>query len=127
MQSRLVLLPARAPPGRHGEAGAKEEEGGGLRNGRNCPEQPVRLPVDPVGEIEGVRVAVRAADPELKRPQATRSIAAAGVDRDCALERSGYRVEGVDLAFDKAEIADQQVAAKLAEAVWSQSDAPGRG
>src|SRR6266850_718076 len=127
MQNRLVLLPARAPPGRHGEAGAKEEEGGGLRNGRNRPEQPVRLAVDAIGEIEGVGVTVHAADPELNRPKATRSIAAAGVDRDRALERPGYRVEGVDLAFDKAEIADQQVAAKLAETGWSQSDAPGRG
>src|SRR5207244_13600324 len=59
-----------------------------------------------------------------KRPQATRSIAAAGVDRDHALERS-TRVESVDLAGDKAEIADQQVASKLAETGWSQGDAPG--
>src|SRR6266481_6073172 len=85
-------------------------------------EQPVRLAADAVGEIEGVGVAVHAADPELKRPKATRSIAAAGVDRDRALERPGYRVEGVDLAFDKAEIADQQVAAERAETGWSQGD-----
>jgi hypothetical protein len=48
-----------------------------------------------------------------------------GVDRDRALERSGYRVEGVDLAVDEAEIADQQVAAKWAKAGRGKSDAPG--
>ena len=87
----------------------------------------MRLAVDAIGEIEGVGVAVHAADPEFKRPQATRSIAAAGIDRDRALERSGYRVEGVDLAGDEAEIADQQVAAELAETGWSQGNAPRRG
>src|SRR5882672_1769513 len=52
-------------------------------------EQPVRLAVDAIGEIEGVGVAVHAADPEFERPKATRSIAAAGVDRDRTEERSG--------------------------------------
>src|SRR5947209_2951203 len=63
---------------------------------------------------------------KLKRPKATRSIAAAGTDCDGALERPGCRIEGVDLAGDKAEIADQQVAAKLTETGRSQGNAPGR-
>src|SRR4029077_17006119 len=50
-----------------------------------------------------------------------------GVDRDRTEECSGCRVEGVDLAFDKAEIAHQQVAAKLAKTGRSKSDTPGRG
>ena len=33
---------------------------------------------------------------------------AAVIDRDRSLERPGHRVEGVDLAGDKAEIADEQ-------------------
>src|SRR5205085_8695235 len=111
------------------QAGAEESQRARLRHRRHRKgrEQPVRLAVDAIGEIEGVGVAVHAADPEFKRPQATRSIAAAGIDRDRALERSGYRVEGVDLAGDEAEIADQQVAAELAETGWSQGNAPRRG
>jgi hypothetical protein len=35
-------------------------------------EQPVRLAVDPVGEVEDIRTAVVAAHPELDRPQAAR-------------------------------------------------------
>jgi len=35
--------------------------------------------------------------------------------------------QSVDLAGDKAEIADQQVAGELAETDWSQGDAPRRG
>src|SRR6266446_7289291 len=94
----------------------------GDRHYRDGREQPVRLAVDAIGEIEGVGVAVHAADPEFERPKATRSIAAAGVDWDRTEERSGCRIEGVDLAGDKAEIADQQVATELAETGWSQGD-----
>ena len=35
-------------------------------------EQPVRLAVDPVGEVEDIRTTVFAAHPELDHPQAAR-------------------------------------------------------
>src|SRR5437870_5109175 len=69
-------------------------------------EQPVRLTVDSVVEIEGVGVAVHPADPKVERPQPTRSVAAAGVDRDHTEERSGRGVESVDLTIEKAEVAN---------------------
>src|SRR5438132_10999009 len=97
-----------------------------LRYREGC-EQPMRLAVDAIVEIEGVGVTVHAAAPELKRPKATRCIAAAGVDRDRTEERSRCRVEGVDLAFDQAEITDQQVATELPKTGRGKSDAQGGG
>jgi hypothetical protein len=72
----------------------------------------VRLTVDPVGEIECVGVAVHTADPEIEGPESTWSVANSGVDRNRTEQRSGRGVESVDLTIEKAEIANQQVAAK---------------
>jgi hypothetical protein len=44
-------------------------------------EQPVRLAVDSVGEVERVRTAVIAADPKVDRPKSARAIDAS-VDRE---------------------------------------------
>src|SRR5712672_3616134 len=60
-------------------------------------EQPVRLAVDPVSEVEGIGTAVVAADPELDRPKAARAHAA-GADRKRPVKLPVDRVEGVDLA-----------------------------
>ena len=49
-----------------------------------------------------------------------------GVDRNRTEQRSGRGVEGVDLAIEKAEIANQQVAAKRAKTGRGQRDAPER-
>src|SRR5205085_8345694 len=78
-------------------------------------EQAVRLAIDPVREEKSVWVAVVAGISENKRPEPAWCIAEADVDRDRAVERSGERVEGVDLAGVKAEIADQQIAAERAK------------
>jgi hypothetical protein len=81
-------------------------------------EQPVRLAVDPVSEVEGIGTAVVAADPELDRPKAAR-VHAAGADRKRPVKFPADRVEGVDLAVTKAEVADQQMTAKPADTVQS--------
>src|SRR5260370_1413408 len=89
-------------------------------------EQTVGLTVDAVGEVEGIRVSAAPA-PESQGPKAARRVHCAGVDRDRALERSVFGVEGVDFAVVKAEIADQKVAAELTETGRGKSDAPRRG
>src|SRR5215469_3448920 len=71
-------------------------------------EQPVRLAVDPVGEVEDMGTAVVAAHPELDRPQAARGLAAV-VDRDGPVQFSVGRDEGVNFAVQITEIADQQI------------------
>src|SRR5499426_2592203 len=126
MQSRRALLPARAPPGRRDEAGAKEEEGGRRRNAQ-CPEQSVCLAVDPVVEVQGVGVAAAAgATSEHESPQPTGGIARAHVDRDRALEGAGHRVERIDSAGKEAEVAHQQITAELAESGRGKRDTTGR-
>jgi hypothetical protein len=42
-------------------------------------EQPVGLAVDPVREVEGIGIAVTAADPELKAPKPARRVAIARI------------------------------------------------
>jgi len=54
-------------------------------------------------------------------------VALPDIDRDPPAELPGRRVEGVDLAMEKAEVADQQMVDELAETGWRQSDSPGRG
>src|ERR1700760_2603253 len=89
--------------------------------------QPVRLAVDPVGEVEGIGIAVIAADSELKAPKPARLLALTDIYRDPTAELPGRRVEGVDLAMAKAEVADQQMIDEPAEAGWRQGDSPGCG
>src|SRR6267378_3783846 len=90
-------------------------------------EQPVGLAVDPVGEVEGIGIAVIAADPEIEGPKPARRVALADVDPDRPAVRSGRRVEGIDSAIAKAEVADQQMIDESAEARWRQGHSPGRG
>src|SRR5438132_10576090 len=108
------------------QACAEQSQRAGLGGGGYSGEQPVRLTVDPVIEIEGIGIAVHPADPKVESPQATRSVAAAGVDRDRTKECSGRRVECVDLTIEEAEVADQQVATKQAKTGRGQRYAPGR-
>ena len=64
--------------------------------------------------------------PEAEGPKAAWHVVAY-INRDRALEHSGCQVEGVDLAGDEAEIADQQVAAERTETGGGESNAPWSG
>src|SRR5262249_2272373 len=88
--------------------------------------QPVRFAVDTIGEEEGVwasAIVVDASTSEAEKPKAARHVIAY-INGDRTLEHSGCRVEGVDLARHKAEIADQQVAPKRTKTGWGESNAP---
>src|SRR6266404_1664187 len=88
----------------------------------------MRLAVDAVGEVEGVRAAVAAAAaPESQGPETARRLSRTGGDRDRAYQLVGLGIESVDFAVLEAEIAHQKVAAELAEIVRSNSDAPRSG
>src|SRR5262245_5600161 len=86
-------------------------------------EQPVVLAVDPVGEVQDIGAAVVASDPEEDRPEAARLLSAR-VNRDRAMKLPVGRVEGVDFAMEKAEVADKQSIAEPAEAWRCKSNAP---
>jgi hypothetical protein len=73
--------------------------------------QPVHLAVDTIGEEQRVGAPIAAPGPEADGPKAAWRVAEANINRDRAQECPVERVEGVNLAGDKAEIADQQVAA----------------
>jgi hypothetical protein len=68
-------------------------------------EQPVVLAVDPVGEVEGVGIAVTAADPKPDKPKPAWRAALAESDRDRPTEFPGRRIEGVDPAIEIAKVA----------------------
>src|SRR5258707_4451261 len=93
----------------------------------DCAEQTMRLALDTVGEVEGVRAAVVAAAPENQGPETARRVSRTGGDRDRAFETVGLGIESVDFAVLEAEIAHQKVAAELAEIVRSFNDAPRSG
>jgi len=88
-------------------------------------EQPVCLAIDPVGKVEGSGISVAAPYPEPDRPKAAWRRATSG-DRD----RSGMlprdRVVGVDLAMEKAEVADQQFVGKSPKTGWCERNPPWR-
>src|SRR5512133_3732477 len=86
----------------------------------------MRLAVDAVGEVEGVRAAISAAAPESQGPETARRMSRTGGDRDRAFELVGLGIESVDFAVLEAEIAHQKVAAELAEIVRRDRDAPER-
>jgi hypothetical protein len=92
----------------------------------------VRLTVDTIGEEEGVGASVAAPGPEAESPKAAwrvgdARVADANVNRDRAQERPGCGIEGVNLAGDEAEIANQQVAAERTETGRGESNAPWSG
>src|SRR5262249_48860868 len=87
----------------------------------------MRLAVDAVGEVEGVRAAISAAASESQGPETARRVSRTGGDRDRAFELVGLEIESVDFAVQEAEIAHQKVTAELAEIVRSDSDAPWSG
>src|SRR6478672_858317 len=87
----------------------------------------MRLAVDAVGEVEGVRAAVSAAAPESQGPETARRLSRTGGDRDRAYQLVCLEIESVDFTVQEAEIAHQKVAAELAEIVRSDSDAPRSG
>src|ERR1700745_3014032 len=97
------------------------------RHARDCAEQTMRLAIDAVGEVEGVRAAVVAAAPESQGPETARRLSRTGGDRDRAYQLVGLGIESVDFTVQEAEIAHQKVAAELAEIVRSDSDAPRSG
>src|SRR5262245_34968949 len=98
------------------------------RHALDCAEQTMRLAVDAVGEVEGVRAAVAgAAAPEHQGPETARRLSRTGGDRDRAYQLVVLGIESVDFTVLKAEIAHQKVAAELAEIVRSDSNAPRSG
>src|SRR5579864_5552014 len=88
-------------------------------------DQPTRLAVDPFREVERIRTTVAAADPELDCPKTAREVAA-DVDVNCPTQLPAGRVEGVDLAMEIAEVANQQIAGEPPEAGRRQGNTPGR-
>src|SRR5437899_3138921 len=80
---------------------------------RDGSEQPVRLPVNAIGEIKRIGVAVVAANAKVEGPQATGRIAAARIHLNRPLEGSGRGFESVDDAVQIAEIPDQEIATKF--------------
>src|SRR5258707_15435464 len=93
----------------------------------DCAEQTMRLAVDTVGEVEGVRAAVAAAAPENQVPETARRLSRTGGDRDRAYQLVVLGIESVDFTVQEAESAHQKAAAELAEIVRSDSDAPRSG
>ena len=89
-------------------------------------EQPIRLAVDPVAEVERIGTAVFTAYPEVDRPKAA-GARTAGADRERPVKLSVGQVEGIDFAMKKAEVADQQMIAEPGEAGWGENNAPRRG
>src|SRR5262245_24674094 len=87
----------------------------------------MRLAVDAVGEVEGVRAAVAAAAPESQGPETARRESLGQFDRDRAYQLVVLEIESVDFAVLEAEIAHQKVAAERAPTVRSDSDAPRSG
>src|SRR5262249_62230416 len=85
--------------------------------------------VKPRCEVEGVGKASVAAVAKGQIPQAlrTREERVAVLVGESALVLSAHRVVGVDLAGYIAEVADEQIAAELAERGRGQGDTPGRG
>src|SRR5712692_5859561 len=91
-----------------GETKAEQSECRRLRNECDGAKESVRLAVDAVREVERVRVS-RDAVSEAETPKAAGGVVA-DLDRDRPDKGAGGRIEGVDLAGGKAEIADQQIA-----------------
>ena len=92
--------------------------------GRYSAEEPILLAVDPVSEIEGIGTPIGSSDSERDCPQATRWVVA-NVDGKLPAKLTASRVVNVDLAMEKAEVADQQVTSKPAETGRCQGYAPG--
>ena len=67
-------------------------------------EQPVGLAVDPVGEIEGIGIAVTAADPEIEGPKPARRVALADVDPDRPAVLSGRRSKALISLWRKLKL-----------------------
>src|SRR5437879_1850307 len=87
------------------------------------PEQTVRFIVDAGGEKQRVGL-VPLFTAENDAPQSVNGNGLSGLVLKLAQEGAGARIEGIDSAI--AEIADQQVVAKLAEIVGRQCQAPRR-
>ena len=101
--------PAEKATARCDQAG--QSSTGDRRGNAHGAKQPVHLAVDAIGEEEGGGAPVAAPGAKAEGPKAAWRVADANINRDRAQECPVERVEGVNLAGDKAEIADQQVAA----------------
>src|SRR5438067_5748227 len=92
---------------------------------RDRAEEAVRLVVDPGGEEQGLRIAVRSGVAELERPEPVdRELAVRrGVERAAVLEVAvRHLLVSVDLPV--AEVADEQVASEAAERRGCPGEAP---
>src|SRR5690242_5555161 len=97
------------------------------RYGLDRAEEAVLLPVDACREVERVGVAAKAAVSEPQRPQAGIEDGLTCRIGKGAEKLAGRGIEGIDGAVVEGEVADQQVAAELAEGGRRQGDAPRRG
>src|SRR5207237_10126836 len=96
-----------SPPAEKAAAREDQTRQTGARDGAGniySAKQSVYLAVDAIGDEDGVRAPIHASGPEIKGPKAAWHVAA-NINLDRSQKRSGYRVEGVDFAGDKAEIA----------------------
>ena len=117
--------PAEKTAARQDQAGkACTSDGGGNAYGAK---QPVRFAVDSIGEEQRVGAPIVAPGPEAEGPKAAWRVAEANINRDRAQECPVERVEGVNLAGDEAEIADQQVVRERTETGRGDGNAPGCG
>jgi hypothetical protein len=111
--SRLPPSPPAEKASTRQDQARQSSTGNGSGNAYGA-KQPVHLAVDAIGEEEGGGAPIAPPGPEAEGPKAARHVAA-NINRDRAQECPVERVEGVNLAGDKAEIADQQVAAERTE------------
>ena len=122
---KVLCVTSRVPP----ETLATAPPAATLRAGSMAPKRPFGFGIQPRGEVEGAGQPAVAAVAEGQIPQAVvareeRVAAAVGEGAEVG---PAHRVEGVDLGVEVAEVADQQIAAELAEAGRGQRDPPGRG
>jgi len=89
------------------------------------PEQPVRLAVDPVKKVKGIRTAIAATDPEADCPEAARAVGS-NIDVDRPMELPVCPTKSVDLAMEIAKVADQQMVAEPGETGWRDGNSPWR-
>src|SRR5690242_9973411 len=116
-----------APPADQRETDTEQRHDLGLGNRSDRAEQPRRLAVDAVGEVERVGVAAASCTAaEHQPPEPAGRVAGADVDRDRAAERARDRIERVDAAVPEAEVADEQIAAERTEPRRREREAPWR-
>ena len=126
------MAPAVPPPpasGQHSQGDQPQDGRARLGDGRDRPEQAVRIVFQPGGEIERVRRTCVATATEAQGPKFGFGKRLTRVEHQRAYKCSGRQVIGIDLrqAVDSVVVADEQVAAKLAPTRGRDGEPPGSG